>query len=46
MVVRLCVNVRMESVMNKLTYDDLKEIFDGKKNLTDKPIYIDFYADW
>ena len=36
----------MESVMNKLTYDDLKEIFDGKKNLTDKPIYIDFYADW
>ena len=32
--------------MNKLTYDGLKEIFDGEKNLTDKPIYIDFYADW
>ena len=36
----------MEIVMNNLTYDDLKELFDGEKNLTDKPIYIDFYADW
>ena len=36
----------MENVMNKLTYDDLKEVFDGEKNLTDKPIFIDFYADW
>ena len=44
--VRLCVNVKMENVMNKLTYDNLKEIYDGEKNLTDKPIYIDFYADW
>ncbi len=44
--VRLCVNVKMENVMNKLNYDELKEIFDGEKNLTDKPIFIDFYADW
>ena len=32
--------------MNKLTKDILKEKFDGKKNLGDKPIFIDFYADW
>ena len=32
--------------MNKLTHDDLKEIFDGEKNLTNKPIFIDFYANW
>ena len=36
----------MENVMNSLDYDGLKEIFDGEKNLTDKPIFIDFYADW
>ena len=36
----------MEIVMNKLTKDILKEKFDGKKNLGDKPIFIDFYADW
>ena len=38
--------VNMVIVMNSLTYDDLKEVFDGEKNLGDKPIYIDFYADW
>ena len=32
--------------MNKLTYDELKEIYDGEKNLGAKPIFIDFYADW
>ena len=32
--------------MNKLTKDILKEKFDGKKNLGDKPIFLDFYADW
>jgi len=32
--------------MNSLDFDGLKEVFDGEKNLTDKPIYIDFYADW
>ena len=32
--------------MNKLTKDILKEKFDGEKNLGDKPIFIDFYADW
>ena len=32
--------------MNKLTKDMLKEKFDGEKNLGDKPIFIDFYADW
>ena len=44
MVVNVIVN--MVIVMNSLTYDDLKEVFDGEKNLGDKPIYIDFYADW
>ena len=38
--------VNMENVMNKLTYDELKNIYDGKKNLGSKPIFIDFYADW
>ena len=32
--------------MNNLTYSELKTIFDGEKNLSDKPIIIDFYADW
>ena len=46
MVVKQCVIAKMEIVMNKLTYDNLKEIYDGEKNLGDKPIYIDFYASW
>ena len=46
MVVKPCVSVKMEIVMNKLTKDILEEKFDGKKNLGDKPIFIDFYADW
>ena len=46
MVVKLCVIVKMEIVMNKLTHDELKNVFDGEKNLGDKPIFIDFYADW
>ena len=32
--------------MNKLTYDELETIFKDGENLTDKPIFIDFYADW
>ena len=32
--------------MNKLTKDKLNTIFKDGKNLTDKPIFIDFYADW
>ena len=36
----------MEIVMNKLTIDKLKKIYDGKKNLSDKPIFITFKADW
>ena len=32
--------------MNNLTFDDMKEIWDGQKNLTNKPIFIDFYANW
>ena len=36
----------MEIVMNKLTKDRLKEIYDGEKNLGDKPIFITFKADW
>ena len=32
--------------MNNLTYSELKEIWDGQKNITNKPIFIDFYGDW
>jgi hypothetical protein len=32
--------------MNKLTVDKLKKIYDGEKNLSDKPIFITFKADW
>ena len=32
--------------MNELTKEELMKIFSEGKNLTDKPIYIDFYADW
>ena len=46
MVVKLCVIVKMVNVMNNLTYETFKEIFDGEKNLSDKPIVMDFYADW
>ena len=35
-----------EIVMNDLTKEELMKIFNEGKNLTDKPIYIDFYADW
>ena len=42
----LIVNVIMEIVMNNLTKNDLKNIWDGQKNLTNKPIFIDFYGEW
>ena len=45
MVVNVIVNM-MEIVMNNLTKEELMKIFNEGKNLTDKPIYIDFYADW
>ena len=32
--------------MNKLTYDELDTIFKDGENLTDKPIFIDFYTTW
>ena len=32
--------------MNNLTYGNLKNIWDGQKNLTNKPIFIDFYGEW
>ena len=32
--------------MKNLTKDEFKKIYDGNNNLTDKPIFIDFYADW
>ena len=32
--------------MKELTKEELMKIFNEGKNLTDKPIYIDFYADW
>ena len=44
MVVNVIVN--MENVMNNLTKEKFKEIYKDDKNLTDKPIFIDFYADW
>ena len=32
--------------MKELTKEELMKIYSEGKNLTDKPIYIDFYADW
>ena len=32
--------------MNKLTKSELMKIYNEGENLTDKPIFIDFYADW
>ena len=46
MVVKLCVIVKMEIVMNNLTKEEFKKIYDGDQNLTNKPIFIDFYATW
>ena len=46
MVVKLCVIVKMEIVMNNLTKEEFTKIYKDGKNLTDKPIFIDFYADW
>ena len=46
MVVRLCVNVKMENVMNKLTKQELMKLYNEGKNLLGKPIFIDFYATW
>ena len=44
MVVNVIVN--MENVMNNLTKEEFMKIYDEGKNLTDKPIFIDFYATW
>ena len=44
--VKLCVIAKMEIVMNNLTYDELKNVYDGEKNLGGKPIFISFKADW
>ena len=46
MVVKLCVIVKMEIVMNNLTKEEFMKIYDEGKNLIDKPIFIDFYATW
>ena len=40
MVVIVIVNM-MGVVMNKLTYDELKNVYDGEKNLGGKPIFIE-----
>ena len=32
--------------MKNLKKSELDKIYSDSKNLTDKPIYIDFYADW
>ena len=45
MVVIVIVNM-MEIVMNNLTKEEFMKIYDEGENLTDKPIFIDFYATW
>ena len=42
----LIVNVIMEIVMNNLTKEEFMKIYNEGENLTDKPIFIDFYATW
>ena len=44
MVVIVIVNT--ENVMNNLTKEEFMKIYNEGENLTDKPIFIDFYADW
>ena len=44
MVVNVIVN--MENVMINLTKTEFMKIYNEGKNLTDKPIFIDFYATW
>ena len=46
MVVILIVNVIMEIVMNKLTKTKIEELFKDGKNVSGKPIFITFKADW
>ena len=38
--------VIMEIVMNKLTKEEFMKIYNEGENLSDKPIFIDFYATW
>ena len=38
--------IKMRIVMNKLTKSELMRIYNEGKNLSGKPIFIDFYADW
>ena len=38
--------IRKRIVMNNLTNNNLKNIWNGQKNLIGKPIFIDFYGDW
>ena len=38
--------VIMEIVMNNLTKEEFMKIYNEGENLTDKPIFIDFYATW
>ena len=36
----------MGMIMNNLTKSEFMEIYDEGKNITDKPIFISFYATW
>ena len=45
MVAIVIVNM-MENVMNNLTKEEFMKIYNEGENLTDKPIFIDFYATW
>jgi len=38
--------VNMENVMNNLTKEEFMKIYNEGENLTDKPIFISFYATW
>ena len=44
MVVNVIVN--MENVMNNLTKSEFMKMYNEGENLTDKPIFISFYATW
>ena len=45
MVVIVIVNMT-EIVMNNLTKSEFMKMYNEGENLTDKPIFIDFYATW
>ena len=46
MMIPIGIIVDMGGMMNNLTKSEFMKIYNEGENLTDKPIFIDFYATW